>query len=139
MKFAIEPVLGRCVGYGAFPVFNNTGAYAPKPASHVPLEPAANFPNGYVQTGDDGLVYANGYVVLTLGAGTGTLYYYQVNYSGIIADATSQPALVRAAASLAGRLGKSMIEQTRRRPNSPSNLAKVPRKPITLEVDLTQK
>ena len=84
------PVLGRCVGYGAFPIFNNTGAYAPQPASHVPLEPAAKFPNGYVQTGDDGSVYANGYVVLTLGAGIGTVNYYQVNYSGVIADATSQ-------------------------------------------------
>ena len=83
-------MLGRCVGYGAFPVFNNQGSYTPLPASEIPLEPAPSFPNGYVQTEDDGLVYKNGYVVLTLGASSGTASYFEVNYSGSTASATSR-------------------------------------------------
>jgi Calcineurin-like phosphoesterase len=83
------PVLGRCVGHSAFPVFNNEGYYTPKTDS-IPLEPASNFPNGYVQMGDDGMVYANGYLLLTLGASTGTAEYYQVNYTGSISGASSE-------------------------------------------------
>jgi len=84
------PVLGRCVGYGAFPIFNNQSLYSPQPSSKISLEPAPAFPNGYVQTGDDGQVYANGYALLTLGTSAATAAYYQVNFSGTSADATSQ-------------------------------------------------
>jgi len=83
------PIVGRCIGNSAFPVFNNVGAYTPEPDS-VQLEAAPQFPSGYVQTGDDGLVYASGYALLTLGQSTGTVDYYQVNFSGSIPDATSQ-------------------------------------------------
>jgi hypothetical protein len=48
------------------------------------------FPNDYVQTGDDGLVYASGYMLLTLGANTGTADYYQVNFTGSVSGASSQ-------------------------------------------------
>lgn len=83
------PVLGRCVGNSAFPVFIDEGDYTPKTTS-VPLEPAPDFPDGYIQTGDDNLVYAHGYVLLTLAAGTGTAAYYQVNDPGSVAGASSQ-------------------------------------------------
>jgi hypothetical protein len=82
------PILGRCVGHSAFPVFNNLGDYTPLTQS-VPLESVSTFPNGYVQTGDDGQVYANGYVLLTLGADAGTAEYYEVNFTGSVSGATS--------------------------------------------------
>ncbi len=70
------PILGRCIGHGAFPVFNNLGLYD-KQTETVPLAPAST-PSGYVQTGDENLVYDHGFALLTLGAGTGTIAYYQV-------------------------------------------------------------
>jgi hypothetical protein len=83
------PVMGRCVGYSAFPIFNNVGAYVPQPQSPITLLPAPEFPGGIVQTGDDGQVYANGYLLLTLGQSTGQAAYFQVNYFGSIPEATS--------------------------------------------------
>jgi 3',5'-cyclic AMP phosphodiesterase CpdA len=84
------PVLGRCVGYGAFPVFENAGSDRPSPRSPIPLEPAPKFPNGYVQTGRDDQVYRNGFVVLTLGTASGTAAYFEVIYPGSTTTATSQ-------------------------------------------------
>jgi hypothetical protein len=84
------PILGRCVGNGAFPVFNNTGAYTKNPDSPIPLQPAQDFPNGYVQTAADGLVYASGFAVLTLGPVRGKADYYQVLFDGDVSAATSQ-------------------------------------------------
>jgi predicted phosphodiesterase len=84
------PVLGRCVGYGAFPVFNNAGSYTPSPSSPIALEPVPAFPNGFVQTSNDDEVYRNGYVMLTLGAGSGTAAYFEVDYSGSTASAASR-------------------------------------------------
>ena len=84
------PVLGRCVGHGAFPVFNNSGDYTKNPKSPIALQPAPAFPNGYIQTADDGLVYASGFAMLTLGATSGKADYYQVKFDGDIATATSQ-------------------------------------------------
>jgi predicted phosphodiesterase len=84
------PILGRCVGHAAFPVFNNQGAYTKQPASPIALQPAAGFPNGYVQTSDDGLVYASGFAMLTLGADVGKADYYQVLFDGDVSRASSQ-------------------------------------------------
>ena len=84
------PVLGRCVGHGAFPVFNNSGDYTKQPKSPIPLQAAPSFPNGYVQTGDDGSVYASGFAMLTLGATGGQADYYQVNFDGDVATSTRQ-------------------------------------------------
>ena len=84
------PVLGRCVGNGAFPVFNNTGDYIKQPGSPIALQAASSFPNGYIQTADDGLVYASGFAMLTLGATQGKADYYQVKFDGNVATATSQ-------------------------------------------------
>lgn len=71
------PVLGRCVGYGAFPVFNNQGDYTPL-TQDVPLESAPGFPNDYVETGVEDEIYAHGYVMLELGSDQATATYYQV-------------------------------------------------------------
>jgi predicted phosphodiesterase len=84
------PVLGRCVGNGAFPVFNNTGDYTKNPKSAIPLEPAPGFANGYVQTDTDGLVYASGFAMLKLGASSGKAEYYQVKFDGNVSAASSQ-------------------------------------------------
>jgi predicted phosphodiesterase len=84
------PVLGRCVGNGAFPVFNNEGDYTKNPSSPIAVQAAPAFPNGYVQTADDGLVYASGYAMLTLGASGGKAEYYQVMFLGDVGGATSQ-------------------------------------------------
>jgi len=81
-------VLGRCVGHGAFPVFNNTGAYSPLPMS-APLEPT-KAPPYYVQTGTEDEVYMHGYAVLELSADAATATYYQVNDSGSVSGATSK-------------------------------------------------
>jgi hypothetical protein len=78
------------VGHGAFPVFNNKGAYTRQPASSIALQDAPNFPGGYVQTSDDGLVYASGYAMLTLGASIGKADYYQVTFEGDVSAATSR-------------------------------------------------
>jgi hypothetical protein len=72
------PVLGRCIGHGAFPVFNDEGFYTPK-TNTVPLAPASGFPGGFVQTGDEGLIYARGFAMLKLGSISGTATYYQVD------------------------------------------------------------
>jgi predicted MPP superfamily phosphohydrolase len=84
------PVLGRCVGNGAFPVFDNTGDYTKNPKSTIPLQEAPGFANGYVQTDNDGLVYASGYAMLTLDATSGRAEYYQVKFDGSVSAASSQ-------------------------------------------------
>ena len=84
------PILGRCVGNGAFPVFNDAGDYTKNPKSPIALQAAPDFASGYVQTADDGLVYASGYAMLTLGAANGKADYYQVTFDGDISKATSQ-------------------------------------------------
>jgi len=84
------PVLGRCVGHGAFPVFNNAGDYNKQPGSPIALQAASSFPKGYIQTADDGLVYASGFAMLTLGAAQGKADYYQVTFDGDVSTATSQ-------------------------------------------------
>jgi hypothetical protein len=84
------PVLGRCVGHGAFPVFNNSGDYTKNPKSAIALEAAPGFPNGYVQTADNGLVYASGFAMLSLGAPSGKADYYQVKFDGDVGAASSQ-------------------------------------------------
>ena len=81
---------GARVGHGAFPVFNNEGDYTKNPTSPIALQAAAGFPNGYVQTADDGLVYSSGYAVLTLGASGGKAEYYQVKFEGDLTTATSE-------------------------------------------------
>ena len=85
------PVLGRCVGHSAFPVFNNQGDYTPI-TQDIPLEsaPKPEFPNGYVQTGTEDEIYAHGYVLLTLAAESATANYYQVNDPGSVSGASSQ-------------------------------------------------
>ena len=55
------------------------GDYTKRPKLADCAASGAGFPNGYVQTADDGLVYASGYAVLTLGASGGKAEYYQVN------------------------------------------------------------
>lgn len=78
------PVLGRCVGNGAFPVFTDSGGYTPGTTS-IPLQPATRspggipFPQGFVQSQPDDRVWASGYTVLDLGTdGSAKLLYYQV-------------------------------------------------------------
>jgi hypothetical protein len=91
------PVVGRCVGNGAFPVFTDSAGYTPGTSS-VPLQPATSspdgsipFPQGFVQSQPDDLVWASGYTVLELAPdGTGTASYYQVQFSGDVSAATSQ-------------------------------------------------
>lgn len=91
------PVLGRCVGNGAFPVFTDSAGYTPGTTS-IPLQPATTspggtirFPNGFVQSQPDDLVWASGYTVLDLGTdGSATLVYYQVQFGGDVSRAASQ-------------------------------------------------
>lgn len=91
------PVLGRCVGNGAFPVFTDSAGYTPGTTS-IPLQPATSspggsilFPNGFVQSQPDDLVWASGYAVLELAAdGSAQLLYYQVQFNGDVSAATSQ-------------------------------------------------
>ena len=84
------PVLGRCVGHGAFPVFNNSGDYTKQQASPGACKRPPGLPSGYVQTSDDGLVYSSGYAMLTLGELGGKAEYYQVKFDGDISAATSK-------------------------------------------------
>jgi 3',5'-cyclic AMP phosphodiesterase CpdA len=79
------PVLGRCVGNSAFPVFDNLGDYTPV-TTEVPLESAPTFPHDYVETGCEDEIYAHGYVMLEL-ADQATATYYQVLGKG---DGVSQ-------------------------------------------------
>lgn len=91
------PVLGRCVGNSAFPTFTDVGAYTPNPAG-APVQPAQaspdgsiTFPNGFVQTQPDDLVWASGFAMLELSDdGTGTAQYYQVMFTGDVQAATTQ-------------------------------------------------
>ena len=91
------PVLGRCVGNGAIPVFTDTKAYTPQPGG-APLEPAQqspdgkiHFPNGFVQTQPEDLVWSSGFALLELaGDGTGTASYWQVRFEGVVSTASSQ-------------------------------------------------
>jgi 3',5'-cyclic AMP phosphodiesterase CpdA len=79
------PVLGRCVGNSAIPVFTDTATYTSQPGS-TPLEPAQHSPdgsivfdNGYVQTQPEDRVWSSGFTLLELaGDGTGTASYWQV-------------------------------------------------------------
>jgi hypothetical protein len=80
------PVLARCVGNSAFPVFNNQGDYTPV-TTDVPLESAPGFPNDYVETGVEDEIYAHGYAILELGNDQATATYYQVLGEG---DGVSQ-------------------------------------------------
>jgi hypothetical protein len=90
------PVLGRCVGNGAFPVFTDSAGYTPGTTS-IPLQRATRspdgrivFPNGFVQSQPDDLVWASGYTVLKLGTdGSAKLMYYQVQVADS-GSATSQ-------------------------------------------------
>lgn len=84
------PVLGRWVGNGAFPVFNDKDYYTRQPASPIPLQPASTFKSGYVQTPDDGQVYASGFAIMTLGATQGRADYYELHFQGEITAATSK-------------------------------------------------
>jgi hypothetical protein len=71
-------------------VFDNTGDYTKNPKSTIPLQEAPGFANGYVQTDNDGLVYASGYAMLTLDATSGRAEYYQVKFDGSVSAASSQ-------------------------------------------------
>lgn len=91
------PVLGRCVGNGAFPVFTDSSDYAANPDGYKPLpaqsspEGGITFPNDYVQSQADDLVWASGYAVLDLpGEGDATAWYYQVKFYGDVAAAQSE-------------------------------------------------
>lgn len=92
------PILGRCVGNSAFPVFTDASDYTPNPNSGVPLLQAQSspgggiaFPNGFVQSQADDLVWASGYALLELPAsGAATASYYQVQFNGDVSAATSQ-------------------------------------------------
>ncbi|HEU0300966.1 MAG TPA: metallophosphoesterase [Longimicrobium sp.] len=91
------PVLGRCVGNGAIPVFTDTQAYTPQPGG-APMQPAEHspdgsihFPHGYVQTQPEDLVWSSGFAMLELASdGTATASYWQVRFEGVVGTATSQ-------------------------------------------------
>lgn len=85
---ATLPVVGRCIGHGAFPVFNDQDLYNPK-TDEIPLLPTPEPPH-YIQTGDDGLIYDRGYALLTLGDASGTATYYQVVIPPGASSASSQ-------------------------------------------------
>jgi hypothetical protein len=90
-------VLGRCVGNSAFPVFTDSSEDTPQPGG-APVQPATSspdgsiaFPNGFVQTQPDDLVWASGFAMLELADdGTGTARYYQVIFNGDVCAATTQ-------------------------------------------------
>jgi len=93
---SFAPLVGRCVGNSAFPVFTEAGDYTAQ-AGGYPTLPAQSspggiaFPNGYVQSQPDDLVWASGYAVLQLPAGgAATATYYQVRFNGDVSEATSQ-------------------------------------------------
>lgn len=81
------PVLGRCIGNSAFPVFKDQGDYNPV-TNDVPLEPDP--PNKYVQTATEDQIYRHGYLLLALGAECATATYYQVKDPGAVSGATSE-------------------------------------------------
>lgn len=84
------PILGRCIGNGAFPVFTDSGGYKPNLESGIPLETAKTspdgtitFPSNFVQSQPDDQVWASGYSILELpDSGDGTASYYQVMFNG---------------------------------------------------------
>lgn len=91
------PVLGRCIGNSAFPVFADASDYTANPEGYKPLPAQSSpgggitFPQGYVQTQADDQVWASGYAVLDLpGAGDATAWYYQVKFYGDVAAAQSE-------------------------------------------------
>lgn len=70
------PIVGRCIGHGAFPVFVGPNVYTPQPDGAPVL--STSEPPHYVRTGDDGLIYNHGFAMLELGADSGKAIYYQV-------------------------------------------------------------
>jgi hypothetical protein len=71
-------------------VFTESTEYTPK-AGGYPTQSAPAFPNGYVQSTPDDLVWASGYAVLALpSSGPATATYYQVQFNGDVSQATSQ-------------------------------------------------
>ncbi|HEY0035778.1 MAG TPA: metallophosphoesterase, partial [Longimicrobium sp.] len=90
------PLVGRCVGNSAFPVFTESAEYTSKPGGYPTLSATSSpggiaFPNGYVQSQPDDLVWASGYAVLELpSSGDATASYYQVRFNGDVSQATSQ-------------------------------------------------
>lgn len=91
------PVLGRCVGNSAFPVFTDSSGYTRDPAGFATLPESSSpggaipFPNDFVQSQPDDLVWASGYALLDLPAtGDATACYYQVQFNGDVSAATSQ-------------------------------------------------
>jgi calcineurin-like phosphoesterase family protein len=93
------PLLGRCVGNSAFPVFTDASDYTPGASpAEIPLLQAASspgggiaFPHNFVQSQADDLVWASGYALLELPAsGAATASYYQVQFNGDVSAATSQ-------------------------------------------------
>ena len=83
------PIVGRCIGHGAFPVFVGAGIYTPNPAA-APVLPTSDSPF-FVRTGHNGLTYNHGYALLELGAGVGTATYYQVTIPADGSTPSSQP------------------------------------------------
>ena len=81
---------GAMCGQRSVSGVQQSGDYTKNPMSPIALQAAPGFPSGYVQTGDDGLVYASGYAMLTLGEANGKAEYYQVTFGGDISKATSQ-------------------------------------------------
>lgn len=90
------PILGRCVGNGAFPVFTDQGYVPGTNTGVVPLQAAQSpggipFPRDFVQSQADDEVWANGYMTLDLAdGGAATATYYQVMFNGDVCNATSQ-------------------------------------------------
>jgi hypothetical protein len=91
------PILGRCIGNGAFPVFTDSGYVVGKDTGVALLAAKSSpdgkiaFPSGFVQSQPDSEVWASGYAVLELpDVGPATARYYQVQFAGTVQDATSQ-------------------------------------------------
>jgi hypothetical protein len=93
---SFAPLVGRCVGNGAFPVFTESVEYTSQPGGYPTLSATSSpggiaFPNGYVQSQADDLVWASGYTVLELPAsGDATASYYQVLFNGDVSQSSSQ-------------------------------------------------
>jgi hypothetical protein len=93
---SFAPLVGRCVGNGAFPVFTESAEYTFQPGGYPTLPATSSpggiaFPNGYVQSQADDLVWASGYAVLELPAsGDATASYYQVLFNGDVSQSSSQ-------------------------------------------------
>jgi hypothetical protein len=90
------PILGRCVGNGAFPVFTDQGYVPGQDTGVAPLQAKQSpsgiaFPQNFVQSQPDDLVWASGYMTLDLAdGGPATATYYQVMFGGDVKNATSQ-------------------------------------------------